>query len=319
VLPGVTWELDQLSRAGLHQLRLACPDSWTLDGYSTHLNVSVSDRVVTRAAHRFTRHLAHAQMLLLDRTGSPGLLVRPRRGRLEIGGEYSCGVQLRVALAFAVAGTIACEDRSGPWRRVPAPQFRPDSAVGRFGWYVDRRATGVDLYEQGRRARLATDRGTLSAQSYLCAAWDALRDVAATVLGGAEISAVDAVVDGDLPLPLEAPEPDPGHLRAVPDTAMEPVLDDIERPGLVIRPVVVRWDTCAFAADDGRVVTYVVVPAAEAPGFIADCAAGRYDDKLARALGRGRLGLRRLQPVPPAESADALSAAAAATAEHRSA
>jgi hypothetical protein len=190
--------------------------------------------------------------------------------------------------------------------------------VGRFGWYVDRRATGVDLYAGGRQARLDTDRGTLSAQSYLGAAWDALRDVATAALSGAEINAVDAVVDGDLPLPLEAPEADPAHTRALPVSA-DPVLDDIERPGLVIRPVVARWDTCAFAADDGRAVTYLVVPAADVPEFIADCAAGRYDDRLSRTLARGRLGLRRLQPVPSGAAAGPISAAAAATGGRRSA
>lgn len=295
--PGVTWQLERLAATGLQQLRAACPGEWQLEGYSSHLNIGVDDRRVARTAERFARHLAQAQMLLLDRAGSPGLLVRPRRGRLELGGEYATGGQLRGALAFAIAGAVACERRAGPWRQVPAPSFTPQRAVGRFGWYVDRRATGTDLYTGGRSARLATDRGDVSAQSYLHSAWSALRDTAATLLDGSELALVDALVDGDLPLPLEAPEADPAPPVVTTGTP-DPVLDDVERPGLVIRPVVARWDTCAFAADDGRVVTYVVVPAAGAAEFLADCAAGRYDERLSRTLSRGRLGLRRLQPAP---------------------
>jgi hypothetical protein len=302
VRAGVTWQLEALAAAGRSVVRGACRDSWTLDGYSTHLNVGTDDRSVTSVADRFTRHLAPAQMLLLDRRSSPGLLVRPRRGRLEIGGEYSAGSQLRAALAVAIAGTVACEERGGAWRRVPTVAFTPQRAVGRYGWYVDRRAAGVDLYAVGRDARLDTDRGPMSAQSYLVAAWEALRETGTRLLDRNEVALVDAMVDGDLPLPLELPEDDPVVLEGS-GSAHGPVFDDIVRPGFVVRPVVARWDSCAFTADDGRRALYLVLDAAEVPDFLAACAKGRYDAQIRRVLMRGRLALRRLRPVIPAAAA----------------
>src|SRR4051812_37994313 len=46
VRPGVTWELEELAGTGLQELRTACPD-FAFEGYSTHLNVEVTDRAVT--------------------------------------------------------------------------------------------------------------------------------------------------------------------------------------------------------------------------------------------------------------------------------
>ena len=209
---GVTARLEALSRKGFQHLRAASPTGWTFTGYSTHLNVEVPDKHVVRVARRFTERFALAQMLLLDRVDSPGLLVRPRRGRLEIGGEYASGDQLRAALAFAIAAS-----RATTWRsRTPLPRVTVVPSTGRFGWYVDRLAAGPDLYREGRSAPLHTNRGTMSAQDYLEATWDWVRPHVLGVLSAEEIGLVDDEVSGARPLPLERPEDEPQSIAALP-------------------------------------------------------------------------------------------------------
>ena len=95
-------------------------------------------------------------MLLIDRRDSPGLLVRPRPGQLELGGEYVSGARLRAAAAFAAESTRAAVQRRTP----PCLDVVLDAAVERYGWFVDRNAFGIDLYRDGRatvlrRARVA--------------------------------------------------------------------------------------------------------------------------------------------------------------------
>ena len=91
----------------------ALPLGFGIEGYSTHLNVAVRGDVVAIAT-LFARRFSVGMMLMLDRGESPGLLVRPRPGRLELGGDFAEGEQLRAALTFAAAaracGTAVRDD-----------------------------------------------------------------------------------------------------------------------------------------------------------------------------------------------------------------
>jgi hypothetical protein len=51
------------------------------------------DEFVVEVGQMVLRSFAPALMFLLDAATSPGLLVRPRHGRLEFGGEYAEGGQ----------------------------------------------------------------------------------------------------------------------------------------------------------------------------------------------------------------------------------
>jgi len=146
---------------------------------------------------------------VLDRRAAPGLLVRPRGGRLELGGEYCRGEQLRAAGVFAAAASLTCAAavRSRQAKRsLPRPvraRVRPSNI--RAGWYIDRRAFGTDLYRDGRAARLRSRAGgSLLAQDHLSEAWQRARPVVDALLDAAELGLVDRVVDGELPIPLEA-------------------------------------------------------------------------------------------------------------------
>jgi hypothetical protein len=292
--PGAPADIEALSRLGLRQLRAALPQGLRLEGYSTHINVSVADRVVVRAADRFARYLAVPQMLLLDRAGSPGLLVRPRRGRLEIGGEYAVGDQLRAAVTFAVAGAVACSGEPRLLAGLARPSMRIEPANDRFGWYVDRAAAGVDLYRGGRETALPTEAGVTRAGALLDQAWSVLRPLAAELVGTPAVDLVDAYVEGRRPLPLERPEREPrGEPAPVPSAAIHGrVVDDIVRPGFVLRPVAARWDRVAFDLDDGRRRRYAVVRTERLPEFLAAVDSGRYDGRL-----RGRFALPARHPA----------------------
>lgn len=108
-------------------------DGVRIVGFSTHVNVSVPDAVAVRLAEEFTRSCALAAVLLLGGPRSSGVLVRPRRGRLEVCGDYVTGADLRVAVTFVAAATrmllAGVRPADGPWPWVPARE--------RFGYYVD--------------------------------------------------------------------------------------------------------------------------------------------------------------------------------------
>ena len=109
--PGFVDRVTASLRAGHEALCAALPRDHELVGFSTHLNVSVGRRRDVAFARRYARTFAPALMLTLDRADSPGLLVRPRPGRLELGGEYAEGPALRAAIAFA-AGSVLALDRA---------------------------------------------------------------------------------------------------------------------------------------------------------------------------------------------------------------
>ena len=281
VRPGFTGELVGWTATGAARLAGAVPDL-RLEGYSTHVSVEVDDRHVVRTARRFTDRFAIAQMLLLDQRSSPGLLVRPRRQRLELCGDYVAGTQLRAASVFAVAATAASQRR----KKLP-PRMRPavEPAKGRFGFYVDRRAFGPDLYTAGRATVL---RPGLHAQDVLERSWEAVRAAAADTVSADELRIVDDVVEGRAPLPLEDAEAGRATDAVVP--GRPPTGRAVEAPrrrsgGLMVEAVVATWAGTAFsvAAPDGRSAV-VAVPQRLLEGFLSALDVGRLDDVLWSAV-----------------------------------
>lgn len=203
VAPGAVAQVVALAAAGRTALAEALGDGYRLEGYSTHLNVSAPRRGDQRLALCFATVFAPSLMLLLDRPTSPGLLVRPRPGRLELGGEFADGRALGVALTFAIGGTLAAASMSRRVAHGLAVDVSLQAAVERYGWYVDRRAFGCDLYALGREAPLrATGSGERrSAGAHLERTWDRARAALAGVVGESELAAVDAVVTGSVLLP----------------------------------------------------------------------------------------------------------------------
>ena len=192
------------SDRGEATLRALLPDL-RLEGYSTHVSVSLTARTDRRLARRYSQTFAPALMILMDRISSPGLLVRPRPGRLELCGEYVHGLAARGAVAFAVGSVralVRADRRALDALRV---RVRVDPAHERYGLYVDRHAFGPDLYEAGRGAvlRRARDDAPRSAQQQLAQAWALARETLTADTDADDLEAVDHMVRGDIALPCE--------------------------------------------------------------------------------------------------------------------
>lgn len=273
---------DALARcdAAYAVLRDGLADDLALQGYSTHLNVSVADRHVLRTARRFVSSHAIPMMLLLDRAESPGLLVRPRPARLELGGEYLSGDPLRAAAVFATASTLALRRRVPRHLRVPV---KVEQARERYGFYVDRTAAGPDLYASGRSTRL----GGRTAQDQLVRVWDWTRPAAVGVLAEDELRLVDDVVSGSAPLPLESDASAPAPREPVEPAPFGTVLTAARRGRVLLEPRLVTWAFVVLEVRDDRGERcFVNVPGRLLDAFLTRLHAGALDAELATLLAR---------------------------------
>jgi hypothetical protein len=266
--------------AGRQHLADRLPAGATLTGYSTHISTAVPDAVVRPVAALVVRHLSPALMLLLDRRTSPGLLVRPRPGRLEVCGEFAQGRSLRLAVAVVVAAGQLCEEaaRSRRHELPPRLRLRTERAKERFGTYVDRTAFGPDLYTAGRSAVLRRRGGTVTAGEHLAEVVALLDDRLRDLLSDEDRTALHAVVAGDLPLPCEQEDlaPDDVPRRAVQPLALEP-----RRAGDVdVEFVHATWWTYVVKLDGPR-TRWLTVPRAWVRSFLDRLDDGSLDDVLA--------------------------------------
>jgi hypothetical protein len=183
------------------------PPELELEGYSTHLSVSMLDAINDEVCQLYARTFAAAAILLTDAADSNGILIRPRPGRTEIGVDYLVGAWLRVAALFVTASVRACAAAvAGRAVALPAVlQVRVDDGVERFGWYVDRTAFGGDLLVNGRATPLATADGrAMNGQEALADAWAAVQPW----LDGAErtdLRLARRMIEGEESLPHEVP------------------------------------------------------------------------------------------------------------------
>lgn len=283
VAPGFTGRVAWWAARGREELAAALPAGAELEGYSTHLSVSVPGPAVAPVARAVTERFAPAVMLLLDRSDSPGMLVRPRHGRVELCGEYATGEHLRAAAAMAVGATLACRSQRRP---LPAIRCRVEPARIRRGWYVDRAAFGSDLYRGGRDAVLHLEDGrTVRAGEHLRRCWEVARAELDGIAAPEDLAAADAVVEGALPLPVEDPTPcpTPPELVVAGDTPFAR-LGLGRRPGLDVRPAAVQWHGVAFEVAGAGATRYVWVPEPWLESFLFELVGGGLDEPLAAAL-----------------------------------
>ena len=149
------------------RLRSVVPGRVELRGYSTHLNAFADDVDGWDLVWRVAVTYAPALMLLAERRGSPGLLVRPRPRRLEIGTEY---LETRedlvaasvVTLAVAIAAWRECRGEPVDALAAPAAPAAPSAPAAldgtrllspwqRPGWFVPLFHCGARLGGNGRR------------------------------------------------------------------------------------------------------------------------------------------------------------------------
>ncbi len=287
---------------GAAVLSAALPRGTWWRGYSTHLNVEVEDRRCRQIARSIAERLSVAMMLVLDRRDSPGLLVRPRHRRLELGGEYQTGSQLRGALVVA-AGIVllaeqVCTDRRARRDAPPRLDLRIVPSPQRFGWYVDRRAGGVDVYEEGRSAVLRTVGGQrVTAQGLLERIWSAARPLLDGRVSVEDLAVVDDLVDGTAALPCERDD-DRRAAQVAPlaDVSRPDVLRVRTRGDVIVVTEAATWHAAVFRAVCHGSSRWITVPGERVDAFLAALDDGRLDrwlhDRFQDA-GRARRSLVR--------------------------
>ena len=265
-------------------------DSVRLLGGSTHISISTDPAHNDRVAVLYARTFAAGLMLLMDQPHSPGLLVRPRPGRLELCGEFVVGASLTDAAVFAL-GSVACLEKYAATGRGPIPPFLDvelQNGRRRYGWYIDRRAFGTDLYGDGRRAQLRqADGRVVSAQDFLANAWRLARPFAEEYATPAELASVDRVVSGADPLPMEAGSY--GEVPQAPAWSNHPLAaasSHLTSRHIRLVPRNATWDWVAWEASspDGSVV--VSVPRRGLARFVQQFEKGRLDGPLTDAISR---------------------------------
>ncbi len=295
LVAGCTHEVERRAVEAHGQLARLLPERFRLDGYSTHLNVELDERSVVKAARLFSVHYSPAMMLLLDKATSPGLLVRPRSSRLEIGGEHSTGAHLRAATTFATAGALACGSAARSRRARPQlptavrGEIRP--AKIRTGWYVDRSAFGDDLYQHARATVLHDRRGhRRTAEEQLIETWQLTRPFAADVFDATELDLVDRIVDGRAPLPVEDARFDEpvvdARMHDAEPSPFERVNRTIRRPGFAIEPRSIAWNAVVFdiRVEQGERRAVACIPRRVLHDFFDDLDAGRLDTTIVAFL-----------------------------------
>lgn len=291
----MAWERTQLAqRIRPHTLR----------GDSTHINVTLpSDVDPDAVADLFATRFSVGLMLLMDRPVSPGLLVRPRPFRLELGGEYVVGAALRAATTYAVGATLACVDAARRGTDVDLPAMLElwlERNVLRYGWYVARTAFGPgDLYVDGRRLAItAIDGRRLVADDVFRWGWAAARRFVGPYVDPADLEETDAFVDGGVPLLIERQGIDEATV-ARPSPAASPfgrALPPRERPGYDVAPVMVTWEAGVFliSRSDRGCSAFAVVPGRALDRFLSALDRGALDTLIHRYLATRPTGRRVL-------------------------
>ena len=278
---GWTSTVADFLRAGRAELERALPPEFALEGFSTHLSYAMPDGVNDRVCRDLVRRFAPALLLLTGHGETPGILVRPRPGRTELGLDHVDGDLLRAAATFAAGAARTCAaaasgDRSAARLLPPSVRTDVEPAVRRYGFYVDRSAFGDDVLRGGREARLRRRvAGSVTGQDMLESAWAAAR---AGLVGAdaADVELLDAMVLGRAPLPTEGdPAPDHDHTSAGSvASAFGEALRPYRGASVDVRAQFVTWDFVVFEARTGGRRAFLNIPREGLSRSSAPCTAG---------------------------------------------
>ena len=114
-------------------LAILSAGSFTVQGFSTHLNVSVPDRRAVAVARDLAQRCSVAMALLTEGPTGDGLLVRPRRDRLELGCDHLEDRMIGPALVLLVGVVGLLQHRRS---RLPRLDLAVRPAREKFGFHV---------------------------------------------------------------------------------------------------------------------------------------------------------------------------------------
>ena len=290
VSPGFTRAVRAWAAEGRRALAATLPGGASTVGYSTHISVAMPDEIVDEVADLYSLTFAPVFALLIERSRSNGVYVRPRPGRLELCGEFVDGRRLGAVAAFAVGSARACaaavRGELGNDRMLPRVVLDRLAGVERYGIRVQRFAAGLDLYGEGRAATLPVETGgTISGQELLSRSLQLCREFLGDRASPEDLRQFSNMVDGNAPLGVEAEEEpnndDEYHPAASPfGQAMRPLL----RPAFSLAPRLATWDFVVYRAASGTSETFVLVPRTALPAFIIAAEGGGLDAAVCESL-----------------------------------
>lgn len=286
VRPGFVMRLEAEAGRAAANLAASLPAGHRLEGYSTHLSVSVPDAATTSVCERIASSFGPALMLLGNRVDSPGLLIRPRPGRIEAAFEFATGMPLRASMTY-LTGAVLASASQGTFLRTrlpPALRVHAVATADRVGWGLRRTAFGSDLLQEARTAVLVTTQGTsITAQEHLELTWSAARDAIVDRVSDADLEAADRLVCGADPLPVERSaggDLDPPLVMVpaeLPRSAFGAVLERCERPEFTVRVCLATWDLTVFHVASLRRSAFAAVPRGALRCFLDQLALGDLD------------------------------------------
>ena len=158
--PGTLAGLDAAlvaARTDLRERLLDTVPDVRLDGWSTHLSVTVDDDDATSIATRLRERCGRSLPLLVG-AGPSGILLRPRRHRLEICLDHLERQSVRRSVVAWAGLVLMCSDgsRGAGWRSLPRVSTDWTPARERYGHHAptDRsgsRAAAADVWGAARR------------------------------------------------------------------------------------------------------------------------------------------------------------------------
>ncbi|WP_298918825.1 RHS repeat-associated core domain-containing protein [uncultured Roseobacter sp.] len=273
----------------------------SLKGYSTHFSASCMSVDISALSRLYARTMAPAMMLMMDVTTSPGLLVRARQNRFEIGGDFiPPGDRLSAAALFFAASYLAALDSlvRGDDKALPF-QFDDtglEPTVQRRGTFAGRAAFGDDLYTRGREALLRlADGSQVNAQQMLSTLWAHLEPIAAELAHGEQVALVSRMISGASPLPLETQEPTHARLQPGADPAQSPrrphLFAECLKPRSIgtrrITPFIATWDYVTYRVEERSRNYFLNVPFADARSWLEALSTGNIDAWMEAQTGDG--------------------------------
>lgn len=267
-----------------------------IHGYSTHINISVPPGREAELANALARSLGPALILMIESRESPGLFLRPRRGRLEIGGEYIDEErQLAAACLFLTGAVHAYLNRPAIWRQFPTITLkRWEEATLRPGIFLPHAAYGESVYAKGRAARVELDDGrTTTAGDLLASGVELALEGLEGQISEMAANVLRSIVQETGSLQIEQ-EGDPGRISPatgpIPMAPEAALLEMLGNPEVdrSVAPRFVDWEGAAFSWESPAGVPLIIgvpwqqleaffgiVRADGVPGFVASLGPGQ--------------------------------------------
>jgi len=259
-VPGFAPGLAALSNRLYASLRPLIPAQLELRGAATHINVAAPLDRVDEIVLQYGQTFAPILQALWDRPWGEGIMIRPRKGRIEFGGEFLAGPRLAAVALFCVASVSAL---GGSARGLPRVRGQARPAAERLGIEWRRNTFADDFYQSARDAPVTLAAGGRAPLADLMRrGWAVARPFAEAHGTANELQTLDRIVAGELPLGIEggslAPLPESHQVRS--DYDPTPLGRLRLNDGTTLEACVDTWDAALFRCERAGDQWFLCVP-----------------------------------------------------------